>query len=35
MVIGFDMVCEEDFTPTIDEFIPQIVEAIHKAKGLG
>ena len=27
MVIGFDMVNEEDFTPEIDEFLPQIYEA--------
>ena len=35
MVIGFDMVNEEDFTPELDAFMPQIVEAIYKAKGMG
>jgi len=35
MVIGFDMVNEEDFTPDIDHFVPQIYEAIAKAKGMG
>ena len=35
MVIGFDMVNEEDFTPSVEEFMPQIVEAILKAKGMG
>ena len=35
MVIGFDMVNEEDFTPSVEDFMPQIVEAILKAKGMG
>ena len=34
MVVGFDMVNEEDFTPEIDEFLPQIYEARAKAKKL-
>jgi adenosine deaminase CECR1 len=35
MVIGFDMVNEEDFTPDIDHFLPQIYEAREKAAKLG
>jgi len=35
MVVGFDMVNEEDFTPPIDEFLPQIFEARAKAAKLG
>lgn len=31
MVVGFDMVNEEDFTPDIDHFVPQIYEAKAKA----
>ena len=31
MVVGFDMVNEEDFTPEIEEFLPQIYEARAKA----
>ena len=32
MIIGFDMVNEEDFTPEVDFFMPQIYEAKAKAK---
>lgn len=35
MVVAFDMVCEEDFTPPIDEFLPQIMEAREKAARMG
>lgn len=35
MVIGFDMVNEEDFTPEIDFFLPQIYEAKAKAQAEG
>jgi hypothetical protein len=35
MVAGFDMVNEEDFTPEIDFFLPQIYEAKAKAKAEG
>lgn len=35
IVIGFDMVNEEDFTPEIDFFMPQIYEAKAKAKAEG
>lgn len=35
MVIGFDMVNEEDFTPEIEEFLPQIYAARAKAASLG
>uniref|UniRef100_A0A7S3FU79 Adenosine deaminase domain-containing protein n=1 Tax=Strombidium rassoulzadegani TaxID=1082188 RepID=A0A7S3FU79_9SPIT len=35
MVIGFDMVNEEDFTPAIDFFKEQIYEAREKAESLG
>ena len=31
MCIGFDMVNDEDFTPEIDHFMPQIYEAKAKA----
>lgn len=34
MVVGFDMVNEEDFTPEIDEFLPQIYEARAKAQNM-
>lgn len=35
MIIGFDMVNEEDFTDPIDTFLPQIYEAKAKAKSEG
>ena len=34
-VIGFDMVNEEDFTPKIDSFLEQILEARAKAENSG
>ena len=35
MVIGFDMVQEEDYTPGIKEFLPKIFAAKKKAKETG
>ena len=35
MVIGFDMVNEEDFTPEVDHFLDQIYEAREKAASMG
>jgi hypothetical protein len=35
MIIGFDMVNEEDFTPEIDFFMPQMYEAKAKAEAMG
>jgi adenosine deaminase CECR1 len=35
MVVGFDMVNEEDFSPGIDVYMHQMIEAIHKAKDMG
>ena len=35
MIIGFDMVNEEDFTPEVDFFMPQIYEAKAKAQAMG
>ena len=35
MIIGFDMVNEEDFTPEVDFFMPQIYEAKAKAAAMG
>lgn len=35
MVIGFDMVCEEDFNPNIDHFLDLIYEAREKAAKMG
>jgi adenosine deaminase CECR1 len=35
LVIGYDMVCEEDFTPTIEDMLPQIYEAKAKAASMG
>jgi len=35
MAVAFDLVNEEDFTPPIDEFLPQIYDARKKAAGLG
>ena len=35
LVVGFDMVNEEDFTPPIDNFLDQIYESIAKAKSEG
>ncbi len=34
-VIGFDMVNEEDFTPKIETFLEQILEARAKAENIG
>lgn len=35
MVVGFDMVNEEDFTPPIADFLDQILEAREKAAKMG
>ena len=35
MVVGFDMVNEEDFTPDIDHFLDQIYAAREKAESMG
>lgn len=35
MVVGFDMVNEEDFTPPIDHFLDQIYAATERAKKEG
>jgi hypothetical protein len=31
MVVGFDMVNEEDFSPSLNEFLPLLYEAKSKA----
>jgi len=31
MVVGFDLVCEEDFNPPLDHFIDQIYQAKEDA----
>jgi len=31
MVVGFDLVCEEDFTPPLEHFIDQIYQAKEDA----
>jgi hypothetical protein len=35
MVVGFDMVNEEDFTPKIETFLDQILEARNQAEKEG
>lgn len=35
MVVGFDLVCEEDFTPSIDSFLDIIYEARMKSEAAG
>lgn len=35
MVCGFDLVCEEDFNPELDNFLEMIYEAKAKAQKLG
>lgn len=35
MVVGFDLVCEEDYTPQLDEYVDMIYAAREKAKQMG
>jgi len=35
MIVGYDMVNEEDFTPPLTEFLPQLYAAKEKAASMG
>ena len=35
MVVGFDLVCEEDYTPQLDGYIDVLYAARDKAKQMG